>query len=319
MKSVLRLFVWVLALLLLLTGCAPLHGCFDTADVSAAEKQAKLDALLSARPASGSINAPALSVTMIDVGQGDSILLVSPEGRTMLVDAGPSDAFSNISDELQKRGVSSLDVVVATHPHDDHIGSMASVLDAYPVGAFYTIAEDLPTDACIAMRAALERNGCPVSFAEAGMTIPWAESCTVTVLNPIASYADAETEMNDLSVVLHVRYGDTAVLLTGDAEEKAENRMLDTLPASMLRADVLKLGHHGSSTSTSAAFFLAVDPDYAVASCGKDNDYGHPHYETLSLLYDTDTAFYGTDMDGSVTFQLDGETVAVETSRKETP
>ena len=138
------------------------------------------------------------------------------------------------------------------------------------------------------------------------------------MLGPVRAY-DAPTELNDLSVVLHVRYGETAVLLAGDAEARAENRMLDTFPASMLRADVLKLGHHGSSTSTGYAFFLAVDPDYAVASCGKDNDYGHPHLETLSLLYDTHTAFYRTDCDGSVTFRLNGETVSVECSRKETP
>ena len=101
---------------------------------------------------------------------------------------------------------------------------------------------------------------------------------------------------------------------TGDAGETAESRILDTYPRAMLRSDVLKLGHHGSSSSTGFSFFLAVDPDFAVASCGADNDYGHPHKETLSLLYDTHTAFYSTDTDGTVTFRLDGNTVSVDLS-----
>lgn len=320
MKPLLRSLALLLALLLLPIGCASLRSCVhaDEPDARAAAKEAVWQDLLLERPAETAAAGDALTVEVIDVGQGDSILLVSPEGRTMLVDAGPAGAFDRIDAALRENGIHTLDVLVATHPHEDHIGSMAAVLDGYPVGAFYTIAEEQPTGSYAAMCAALERNGCPVYEAESGMTIPWAESCAVTVLGPVRAY-DAPTELNDLSVVLHVRYGETAVLLAGDAEARAENRMLDTFPASMLRADVLKLGHHGSSTSTGYAFFLAVDPDYAVASCGKDNDYGHPHLETLSLLYDTHTAFYRTDCDGSVTFRLNGETVSVECSRKETP
>lgn len=317
MNRTLRPLLWLLALLLLLTA-----GCSCTKEeepVSVDEKAALTQLLMAARPSAASVSEPFLRVTVIDVGQGDSILLVSPEGKSMLVDAGPADAFDRIANALSDSGVSALDVIVCTHPHEDHIGSMADVLDAYPVGAYYTIDTDQAFPRSEAIHAALERNGCPVYTAEAYATIPWAESCTVTVLNPIPAYADEPTEMNDLSLVLHVCYGDTAVLLTGDAEAAAENRMLDTFPKSMLRADVLKLGHHGSSSSTGYAFLLAVDPDYAVASCGADNEYGHPHYETLSLLYGTHTAFYRTDLDGTITFRLDGERVAVETSRKELP
>lgn len=296
MKSSLRLLACILAALLLI-GCAKLHSCrgAEETDALASEKDALWEKLRSARPADSYAEGDALTVVVIDVGQGDSILLISPEGKTMLVDAGPEDAFPAVDGALREHGVTSLDAVVATHPHADHIGAMAAVLDAYPVGAYYTNA-----DLC------------------GGMTVSWADSCTVTVLSPIGTYPEAE-EVNDRSVVLHVRYGDTAVMLTGDAEALAEGRMLDTYPQSMLKADVLKLGHHGSSTSSYYAFFLAVDPDYAVASCGKNNEYGHPHLETLSLLYDTHTAFYRTDCDGSVTFRLNGETVAVECSRKETP
>ena len=314
MKPLLRPLALTLVLILCMTfGCSAPGRCqrAEEPSVSVDEKDALRQKLFSARPSVAAAKAPALKVVVIDVGQGDSILLVSPEGKTMLVDAGPYGVYDRIAEALNANGVTSLDVVVATHPHEDHIGSMAAVLDAYDVGAFYTIASEQPTGSYAAMLAALERDGCPVLPAEGLMEIPWAESCTVSVLSPIASYEDAPANLNDRFVVLHVRYGDTAIRLTCDAEALAENRMLDTYPRSMLKADVLKLGHHGSSSSTSYAFLLAVDPDFAVASCGKDNDFGHPHLETLSLLYDTHTAFYCTDRDGSVTFLLDGETVSV--------
>ncbi len=305
----LRPLALILALLLLgAFGCSD-PDVYEPID---AEKQSLREALIAARPDTPDVSGPSLEVVVIDVGQGDSILLVSPEGKTMLVDAGPRDSFDRIHAVLGAHGVTSLDVVVATHPHADHIGSMAKVLDAYPVGTFVTIPETIGMYA--AVDAALADNGCFVCFAEGGTAIPWADSCTVTVLSPITTYDTSQDELNDRSVVLHVRYGDTAVLLTGDAEELAEKRMLDTFPQSMLCANVLKLGHHGSSSSTGYGFFLAVDPDYAVASCGADNDYGHPHKETLSLLYDTRTAFYCTDTDGSVTFLLDGTAVSVNPS-----
>ena len=322
MKPLLRSLAFLLALLLFAAlGCSAPLSCrlAEESEPQSAEKDALWEKLKAERPAGPAAGEPALKVIAIDVGQGDSILLVSPEGNTMLIDAGPADAFDRISAVLDANGIRSLDVVVATHPHEDHIGSMADVLDAYPVGMFYTIAQAQSSAKYAGVQRALDRNGCTVCFAEAGKTIPWAESCTVTVLNPIPAYADEPTEMNDLSIVLHVQYGDTAVLLTGDAEMTAENRMLDTFPRSMLKADLLKLGHHGSANAIDYWFFLGVDPDYAIASCGKDNEYGHPHLETLSLLYDTRTAFYRTDLDGSITFRLDGTRVFADPSRKETP
>ena len=321
MKKVFRPLAWILVLLSVLTlGFSRCQQEQPEPDALAAEKEALWRNLLAARPdANEPVGDPALSVTFLDVGQGDCVLLVAPDGKTMLVDAGPVDAFPAIKAALSERGITALDVVVATHPHEDHIGSMAAVLDAYAVGSFYTIADEQPTSWYAAMRSALERSGCPVYSAEADGVIPWSDACTVTVLNPDPGYDYGTDELNDRSAVLHVRYGDTAVLLTGDAEYAAERRMLDTYPKSMLRADVLKLGHHGSASSTGYSFFLAVDPDYAVASCGKENAYGHPHLETLSLLYETHTAFYRTDYDGTITFRLDGTRVSVEPIRKENP
>ena len=322
MNRIHRLLAWMLLpTLLFALGCADVHRCVhaDEPDMLAQEKAELWEKLKNSRSASVDVTeADALTVIFLDVGQGDCTLLIAPDGRTMLIDAGPEGSFRAIADELDAHRISSLDVVVATHPHEDHIGSMDDVLDAYPVGTFYTIAQQSSTASCRQMYAALERCGCPVVLANGGDTIAWSDVCTVTVLNPINGYAEPD-DLNDASIVLHVRYGETAVLLCGDAEELAEKRMLDTYPRSMLHADVQKLGHHGSSSSTGISFFLAVSPDYAVASCGADNDYGHPHLETLSLLYDTRTALYRTDCDGTITFRLDGTDVSVETVRKELP
>ncbi len=315
MKRLHRTLAWILsAALLLLLGCSPVHNCVhaDEPDVLEAEKAALWDKLLEARPTPAPVDAGnALSVTFLSVGQGDCVLLIAPDGKTMLVDAGPSGAFDTIRDALERYGVTDLDVVVATHPHADHIGSMAGVLVSYAVGMYVTIPQQ-QTDLLYArVQNALSGNGCTVVYPTGGQTIEWSETCTVTVLNPIAGYPEPE-DLNDASLVLRVQYGETAVLLTGDAGALAEKRMLDTFPQSMLRANVLKLGHHGSSSATGYSFFLAVDPDAAVASCGRNNDYGHPHLETLSLLYDTRTALYRTDLDGTITFLLDGTRVSVE-------
>ena len=318
MKWLLRSVACVL--LVLLTGCAGLHACLhaDEPDAIEAEKDALWEKLLAARPETAPVGDPALTVVFVDVGQGDCTLFLAPDGRTMLIDAGPVGSFDAIRKALDDYGVQTLDVVIATHPHEDHIGAMADVLRAYRVGQFYTIDVAYPSAPYERMLSALTENGCPVAYCEAPGTIPWSDGCTVTMLNPIQGY-DVPDDLNDASLVVRVQYGDTAVLMTGDAGETAEKRMLDTFPRGMLRADVLKLGHHGSRYSNGYSFFLAVDADAAIASCGARNDYGHPHLDTLSLLYVTRTAFYRTDRDGTIVCRLNGTTVSIQPTRKELP
>lgn len=248
-----------------------------------------------------------LSLTVIDVGQGDALLLQSPSGKTMLIDAGDSDSFAAIERVLMAYGIETLDVAVATHPHLDHIGAMADVLRHYPVGAFYLTDYPASTEQYGRMLKALQKNGCSVIRAVAGMTVAWDDDVTVTVLNPFDgwTYADA----NNSSVVLRVEYGAVAFLLTGDMEAETEALLIAAYDAELLRADVLKLGHHGSNSSSSGIFLDAVQPRIALASVGKNNAYGHPHAEVLDRLKERSITLYRTDQTGIVTVFTDGATV----------
>ncbi|MEL7609050.1 MAG: ComEC/Rec2 family competence protein [Bacillota bacterium] len=258
----------------------------------------------------------ALRAYIIDVGQGDSILLVSPSGKTMLVDAGESGSFENIDALLAQKQIETLDVVVATHPHSDHIGGMTKVINKYTINDFYLPDIEHTTSAFANMLEALSDHKVKVHKAQGGKDalISWDPQVEVRILSPLAG-GDYGDDLNAWSIVLRVKFGDTAILLTGDAEAPTESFALNSLPASYFKATVLKLGHHGSSTSTSEAFLKAVSPEIAVASLGKDNDYGHPHAETLALLARYDIPLYRTDESGTIEVVLDGSKASVTTAR----
>lgn len=229
-------------------------------------------------------NADGVYAAFIDVGQGDSIFLRSPNGKTMLVDAGTPDSFESIQNVLSEEGVTKLDVVVMTHPHSDHMGSMKRVIDNYDIGTFYMPDAVNTTSSFDRMLSALEKKKVKtkVIWGSAKTTINWDGDVEVRVLSPIKG-ADYQNNLNDMSVVIKVTYGETSLLLTGDAESYAEELMIAS-EKELLQADVLKIGHHGSSTSSSQAFLDAVQPKAVVISLGKNNDYGHPHRETMQRL-----------------------------------
>ena len=252
---------------------------------------------------------PLLSVSVLDVGQGDAILLKSPGGKVMLVDAGPEESYFALRRDLEAYGIHKLDIVIATHPHADHIGGMPMLLRNYEVGTFYLTTFPADTSVYEQMLFRLQRNGCAVRDTDDETVISWDPDVRIEVLNPLKGqvYEDA----NNASIVLRVRYGDVSFLLTGDMETRTEELLLRHYDMEQLHADVLKLGHHGSYTSTSEALLRAVAPRYAIGSMGKGNEYGHPHQAVLDRLSEHQITLYRTDREGVITAYTDGKNIII--------
>ena len=244
-----------------------------------------------------------LLVHFIDVGQGDSILLES-EDEFVLIDAGEKEYGSAVVKYIKSRGAKKLKYVIATHPHTDHIGGMAKVLDSISAENFITSETDQSTKTWLNVLDTVDKKDINYIDAVAGSTYSFGEAA-FTILAPLGS---GYSGYNDYSVVTKVTCGDVSFMLTGDAEKTSEKEMLKS--GEDLSSDVLKCGHHGSSTSSTAGFLKAVDPKYAVISCGVDNDYGHPHKETLKKLSLLSCPVYRTDEMGTVIAQTDGVTVS---------
>ena len=241
-------------------------------------------------------------IHFIDVGQGDSTLFLCGE-NSVLIDAGPRDSSEATRDYVCSQ-TDKIDYLILTHPDEDHIGGVPNVIRELKIENIIMSDAVKDTSTFDKMLTAVEKSGAKVIKAVPGNTYT-AGKLKLTVLAPIGSF---EGDYNDYSVVTKVEFGDTSVLVTGDAEHNSENNMLEKYGNS-LRSDVLKMGHHGSSTSSGEDFFRAVSPKIAVISCGKDNSYGHPHKETLKLLRDTKTEFFRTDENGTVVLVSDGKTV----------
>ena len=231
-------------------------------------------------------------VHFIDVGQADSILVIC-DGKTMLIDGGNVADSSLVYTYLQKNGIRHLDYVVCTHAHEDHVGGLSGALSYATAGTVYSPVRTYTTKAFSNFVQKVEIQGKKLTIPKAGSSFSLGEA-TVSVLGPLKEYEDP----NNTSIVLRVVYGELSFLFTGDMERDAE---LDLIEAGInLSATVLKVGHHGSSTSTSYRFLKEVAPKYAVISVGEDNDYNHPHDAVLSRLRDADVKLYRTDLQGDV-------------------
>ncbi len=239
-----------------------------------------------------------LQVHFIDVGQADCILLECGS-EYMLVDGGNTADSSLVVSYLQKQGVQELKAVVGTHPHEDHVGGLAGVLAVFPTAAVYSPTRTYSSKCFDDFAHYADQQGLELTIPTPGDK--WTlGTATITVLGPLTSYAD----VNDTSIVLMVQFGQTRFLLTGDMEREAETDLLES--GADLKADVLKVGHHGSYSSTGYLFLRTVAPKYAVISCGRGNSYGHPHEEPLSRLRDAEVTVYRTDELATVIATSDG-------------
>ncbi|MGI9862573.1 ComEC/Rec2 family competence protein [Moorella naiadis] len=247
-----------------------------------------------------------LRVHFLDVGQGDAILLQLPDNKNILIDAGSNEAGPTVIKNLKEYGVTQLDYVIGTHPHEDHIGGLAQVIAAFPVGKVYLPRVTHNTDTYRDLLLAIKNKGLQATEAKAGASLPLGEDVQATFVSPAKSNYE---DLNDYSAVLHLTYGKTTFLFTGDAGTTAEQEMLAAHQP--LKADVLKVAHHGSRTATSTAFLKAVSPRYAVISVGQGNDYGHPHVQTLQRLQKAGAKIYRTDQEGTITAVSDGEKVTM--------
>ena len=248
-----------------------------------------------------------LSVHYIDVGQADSILLACG-GKYMLIDAGETDSKDTVIHYLNDLGIERLDLVVASHAHSDHIGEMDDVLNAVPAVDVWYPDYRHGTDTEKAFLTATTNCGANLYQPELGETYDLG-GATVTVLGPVK---DDYKDPNDMSIVVMVQFGDDRFLFTGDMEniDGAETDLVEYWGDDALKADVLKVGHHGSDTSTSYRFLRAVAPAYAVISVGEGNTYGHPTQEALNILGQAEVYTYRTDYMGTIVAVSDGTDIS---------
>jgi len=233
-----------------------------------------------------------LGVHFIDVGQGDAILVITPEGLTALIDGG--SAGSGVAAYLQRQGVERIDLMVATHPHEDHIGGLIQVLEAMPVDRVVTNGQPHTTATYEHFLDAILNSKAEYSEVRRGDTIALGEMA-FSVLNPGGTFWD---DLNENSIVLRLVYGQTTLLFMGDAGKAAESSILAVvLP---LKADILKVGHHGSCSATSVSFLQTVQPAVGIYSAGVNNQYGFPCAGTVNALNQFGVLMLGTDINGSI-------------------
>ena len=277
-----RLLAASLLVCLLLTGCA------------APEEQA------------AQIDLDELVIHFIDVDHADCILLMVGD-TTVMIDGGNTPTNQDVLKYLKDFGVDQIDLMVNTHPHGDHLGGIPTVMEHFPVKAVWCSHPSFSTTLFSSFQNQVKAQNLSIYCPNPG-TVYESDGITVTVLGPLHennTYAD----LNNTSLVLMVQYGQKKFLFTGDMETYAEEQLVAA--KTDLKADVLKVGHHGSYSSTSQAFLNKVDPDYAVITCGYQNEYGHPHGAPMNRLKNARVELFRTDTMGNVVMVTNGETIGI--------
>ena len=251
-----------------------------------------------------------LRVTFLDVGQGDSILIETAHGVRVIVDGGKDATV------LQRLGRAlplfdrRIDVLIATHPDADHVGGLASIVERYRVGTvYYSPMKHNTPEVTLFETALLQARTLPQSLRSGDVLVLDAET-SLHILHP--DWVDENGETNDSSVVARLVYRNSSVLLTGDASSDIEYTLAARYGAA-LKSSILKLGHHGSSSSSSEVFLKFVHPEHAIISRGCDNTYGHPHPSVIARLKDDGISSVDTCVDGTVAFESDGEHFSIDT------
>jgi competence protein ComEC len=256
-----------------------------------------------------------LHVTFFDVGQGDAIFIQTPRGQKILVDGGPSPTI--LLSALGRRMPfwdRTIDLVVLTHPHDDHVSGLIPVLERYKVKAFLDGGQEHPTPTYTHYLELVQEKGIPYQLARAGVQIQLGEGLQMRVLHPQSELlSGTDSDVNNNSIVLRLAYGQISFLLPGDVEEKAEEVLLSSNED--LASTILKSPHHGSGTSLNPRFLEAVNPQLAVIQCGADNKFGHPDPTTLAKLKEHSVTVLRTDQNGTVEVVSDGERYWIKTER----
>ena len=242
----------------------------------------------------------------VDVGEGDCAIVETPDGN-ILIDAGTKQSEAAIRRCIDDLGITAFAYAIFTHPHADHIGSAAALVEAYPIDSVVMPNAVSTSKTFEKLVAAIEEKDCRVIEGKAGKHLTLG-TLTIDLLAPCKAYDD----LNNMSVVVLLTYGNGTFLFTGDAETLSETDMLEN---GVPPCDVLKVGHHGSSTSSSEAFIEAVSPQIAVISVGDGNSYGHPHASILDRLEAHDVQIYRTDLCGTIMITCDGTQFGIETEK----
>lgn len=241
-----------------------------------------------------------LTISFIDVGQGDSILIKTPRNKYIMVDSGSTNEKDKFFGYIDSEKIESFYAVVATHPHEDHIGNLDNIIEDYNIEAVYMPKVSTNTKAFENLLNSVKEKGLKIKSIKSGIEF----NLDSVKFEFLAPNSDEYEDMNNYSGVLKVSYGERAFLLMGDAEKLSEEEILKS--GMDVKADIIKIGHHGSSSSSSEAFIKAVEPEYSVISVGEGNDYNHPHKETTSLLESLKIKIFRTDLNGTITFNTDG-------------
>lgn len=305
-----------LSLMLILSGCGS-----TSSSTSSSSQKAAASSSGAAAVSQVADNDKALHVTMLDVAQADATL-IQYKGQNMLIDMGDMETRDSLVQQLKAHNVKTLDIVVITHPHGDHMGGMSALFKNFTIKQIYDNGQAANTAMYRNYLKNIKAKNIAYKALKKGDTITLADDIHFDVLSPDTIFTKDNTDgisesglTNNNSLVCKMTYGNFSIMFTGDAQKEAEAQILRSYKGAELKSDIIKVGHHGSKTSSSPAFIKAVAPKAATISCGQGNKYKFPHEPTLNTLKANNVEVYRTDRNGSITIISDGTNYSIQTAR----